>query len=387
MKVKEKLHNLRVVMVSHVFVTGAFLDLETYLKAKVAKLLFIGHPFSFRHDIRSFYRQYKGGRLQKTRYAFPWRFPGAFWYIKDALYTFWWILESKEVFDLYIGADNFDGYLGLLLKRIGKVKDVIFYTIDYIPKRFTNPLLNALYHYFDRQCLYHCKIVWNISSNMAQARERFGNIQKEHCVSQIVVPQGVWHRRVPKLPLAKKDRYTIVFLGHIVERQGLDIVIAAMPQVLSVIPGAKLLIIGTGSYEEVLKSLVKKNRVEKHVTFTGYIESDGKIESILAKSTIAVAMYKPSPESLTYFADPGKIKNYLSAGLPIVLTDVPPIAKDLEREKCAIISKYHPSEVASAIILLLRSRKKLEIFYRNALSYASNFDYEEIYKNAFMQSL
>ena len=52
-------------IVTHVFATGPAQELEGYLREKVGSLLFIGHPFSFRPDTRSFYKSYLNGKLIK----------------------------------------------------------------------------------------------------------------------------------------------------------------------------------------------------------------------------------------------------------------------------------------------------------------------------------
>lgn len=387
MELEKRLKDLDVVMVSHIFATGAFLDLEEFLKTKVNALLFIGHPFSFRKEVNSFYRFYSQEKLIKTHRAFPWRLPEIFMYIKDFLYTFKWVLFWPNKFDYYFAADNYDGFLGLIFKKIGKVENVVFYTIDYVPNRFKNPLLNRLYHYFDAQCLKHCKIVWNISPNMVAAREKYNKLRREKCVSQIVVPQGIWYNRIPKPPLAKRNRYRIVFLGHLVERQGLDLVIRALPKIIKKIPKVSLLIIGTGSFEKNLKNIVRERKLNKYVTFTGYIEKDTDIERKIAESGIAVAMYKPTSDNLTYFADPGKIKNYLSAGLPIVLTDVPPIARDVQEKKCAFIAKYEEEDFSEKVICLLDDKKRLKEYSKNAIEYASRFDWNIIYLEALEKTI
>jgi len=51
---------------------------------------------------------------------------------------------------------------------------------------------------------------------------------------------------------------------------------------------------------------------------------------LLSSASIGLATYLESEESFTQFADPGKLKNYLAAGLPIVMTRVPYNADSLE---------------------------------------------------------
>ena len=384
---KTKLKQLNFVIVSHIFATGPALDLEEYLKDKVKSLFFIGHPFSFRKEINSFYRFYKDGKLKEEHKAFGWRFPEVLFYFKDSFYTFWWIFKQKENFNYYIGSDNFSAFLGLILKKLGKVDQVILYTIDYLPQRFKNPVLNKLYHFFDKTCLKNCKIVWNVSPVMAKAREEFDGLKIEECVPQILVSLGMWHKRIPKLPLEKKDRYKIVFMGHILDKQGLDIVVKAMPLILKKIPQVKLLIIGTGPDEERLKSIAKKLEVEKRIEFTGYVEDHKDVEKMLAHSTVAVATYKPDPGSFTNWADPSKLKNYLSAGLPIFLTSVPPVAKELERANCAIIVPYKENQLAEKIIYLLNNEVMLKQYIKNAVNFAKQYDWNLVFTNALSSSL
>lgn len=382
-----KLKPLNFIIVSHIFATGPALDLEEYLKDKVNTLLFIGHPFSYREEKNSFYRFYRDGKLIIEHKAIAWNFPDIFVYLKDAFYTFWWILKESEKYDFYIGSDNFDAFLGLILKRLGKVENVILYTIDYMPKRFKNQILNNLYHFFDRQCLKFCKIVWNVSPVMAKAREERSRLKEEECVPQIIVPLGMWYKRIPKLSFEKKKRYQLVFMGHILEKQGLDVVISAMPAILKKVPFAKLLIIGSGEYEDRLKGLVGNLKIGKNVEFAGYVEKHEDVERMVAESTISLAMYKPDPTSFTKWADPGKLKIYLAAGLPIILTSVPPVAREIETKKCGIIAEYSEKDLADKAIRLLTSIRMLKEYQKNATVWARRFDWDRVFSRALTQTL
>ena len=65
-----------------------------------------------------------------------------------------------------------------------------------------------------------------------------------------------------------------------------------------------------------------------------------RVEELLAEASIAAAPSDPSETTFTRFADPGKLKSYLAAGLPIVLTDVPPNARELADEAGAELVPY-----------------------------------------------
>jgi phosphatidylinositol alpha-1,6-mannosyltransferase len=68
------------------------------------------------------------------------------------------------------------------------------------------------------------------------------------------------------------DRATIVSVGRLVHRKGQDRLVEAMPLVLKEIPEAHLIFIGEGPHRKKLDELVKKLKLENHVTFIGRIQ-------------------------------------------------------------------------------------------------------------------
>ena len=144
---------------------------------------------------------------------------------------------------------------------------------------------------------------------------------------------------------------------------------------------------GTGEYEKFLKEKAQKLKIQKNVDFRGYVADHILVEKILAQSVIGVAMYKPDPKSFTNWADPAKIKNYLGARLPVVLTNVPPIAQDLLKKQCGIISEYDEYDFATKPINLLKDTKKLQQFSKNAYYYSKQFDWDNVFEKALSESI
>ncbi len=383
---KRTLKGLDVVISSHVSASGPALDLEEYLKNKTGSLLFIGHPFSIMEGKPSFYRTYKQGKLLREHHGLNLKLPGVFTYLKEAVSTVLWVLGKTDKVDLYIGSDGLLAYLGLFLKRLGRAKKVVFYTIDYVPKRFTNSFLNKLYHFFDSQCAKKADMVWNLSEKIVEARIKH-ELKRDRLATNIVVPVGIWLKRTQRHRKVQKEKDRIVFLGHLIKKQGLQVVIDAITKVSKKFPGVHLYAIGTGPYEQDLRRRVKKNNLQNQVSFLGFIKNHKKIEEELAKSTLSVATYEPAPDSFTYFTDPGKIKSYLAAGLPVILTDVPPIAKQLAKKRCGLIARYNVDSVARKIEELLGNRSKLDSYSANAVQYAVNFDWNKIFAEALGKTL
>ena len=68
-------------------------------------------------------------------------------------------------------------------------------------------------------------------------------------------------------------------------------------------------------------------------------------------------------------------KSYLGAGLPIVLTNVPPNAEALRDSGCAVLVEDSPVSVASGIDGLLGRPELWTSMHRSALEEAVNFDW------------
>ena len=127
----------------------------------------------------------------------------------------------------------------------------------------------------------------------------------------------------------------------------------------------------------------KRLTLTKYVTFTGWIFDRKKLDVLISESAVGVAVYKPEKERLrnfSYFADPTKIKEYLSYGLPVILTDVPYNADEIVRKHAGIVVEYQKEQLAAAIISLLNNRQKLERYRNNALRLAREFDWNSIFR-------
>ena len=56
------------------------------------------------------------------------------------------------------------------MKTLGWVDKVVFYTIDFTPRRFKNKILNNFYLLIDKWCVKFADEVWNLSERMFEAR-------------------------------------------------------------------------------------------------------------------------------------------------------------------------------------------------------------------------
>ncbi len=147
-------------------------DLRKFLlDNSIGKLLFIAHPLTYVKEYykkSSKYEYYQDGKLIENIAAFHWRFPDAVLYCKDFVYSIIWCFGKNEKYDIFFGVDPLNALAGLVLKKLGRVEKVVYYTIDYFSQRFPNKIVNSLYHFIDKICVRYADETWNLSPSSPQ---------------------------------------------------------------------------------------------------------------------------------------------------------------------------------------------------------------------------
>jgi glycosyltransferase involved in cell wall biosynthesis len=371
--------NKKIVIATHELVYGAPQALREYLECKKAgQVIFIAHPLQDDGGASYIEVSNVGGPAMRIKSA-PERHPFIWAYFTHVWRSFAWAWRYGGRADLFVGVDPLNAFAGILLRIIGRTRRVVYYTIDFTPERFPSFLLNRTYHALDQWCVKHSDETWNVSPRIVEGREIVHGVSLKLRSRQYVVPIGVWYDRVSRLPCNQIKRHQLFFLGHLLEKQGVQLVLQALPKIVAEIPDFHFLIVGGGEYELTLRALAHELGVEKYVTFVGWVKSRAKLDQLMADSAMAIAMYDHASASFTAYADPTKLKDYLSAGLPIILTDVPYNARDLESAGCARVIDATSEAIADAVIDLMRRDAQLSSMRERALQYIINFDWPQIF--------
>jgi glycosyltransferase involved in cell wall biosynthesis len=185
---------------------------------------------------------------------------------------------------------------------------------------------------------------------------------------------GAWLDRVPTTDSDNVSRRRVVFLGHLVERQGVGTLLRA----LALRDDVSADVVGTGPLEPELRGEAQRLGLAKRVTFHGYVADHRTVEQILSRASAAVAPYRSTDETFTRFADPGKLKAYVAAGLPVVLTDVPLNARELEADAGGLVVADDEGHLADGIARVLASPHDWQARREAALAYARRFDWNTL---------
>jgi glycosyltransferase involved in cell wall biosynthesis len=373
-----------VVIVAHKYLTQPDDELVLFLNSRGASaVLHICHSFSDAPDRRSFFRLYRDGRLVgegRTRDYAGW--PEPVIYAKEMLFTFVWSLRHGPLWATYVGMDGLCVLWGNLLRALGRVRRTVYWAIDFVPSnRFASRLKNRIYAAVNRSGYRRADEVWDLSPRMAEARRLFGGIGPDDYRRNIVVPYGIWPERIPRFTHAECEQNTLVFMGHLLEKQGVQLVISAMPRILERLPDFRFKIIGDGNYRHRLEQLARDTGVAERCTFLGKIQRIEDLEREIARSAVAIAPYIRALDTWTLYADPGKVKTYLACGVPVVLTDVPWNAADIEREGCGKVIAEDASAIADAVVMLMEPTRN-QFMRERALHFAKGFEWPSIFRLA-----
>ncbi|MBO7543931.1 glycosyltransferase [bacterium] len=358
----------------HYFATGPGQELYRYLRERGEEAALWEIPFSFSN--RNFCRLtvFQGGHEWTFECPAP-KGPSVWHYLRELRLTkkTLSLLEEKGFsVDTYIGNGAFDTLTGIR-KKIAKT---VNFTIDYAPK--AQPwILRGVYRALDKYVCERAAAVWNLSPRMQEARE------KDHpglkCKKVRTVPHGTNFIRNAGIRKSPSNPQSLVFMGHLKEDSGADLVLRSMPELMKNFPDLTLLLAGSGPFEKALRDLSEELGLSERVKFTGFVESHDELEKMICSCAVGLALYNPEKEIFSRNADPGKPKVYLGCGLPVIITDVPMVAKEIEERGAGKIAAYDTASFAKALAEVLGNYGQ---FRKAAEEMGRDYDWSLIFQKA-----
>jgi glycosyltransferase involved in cell wall biosynthesis len=382
--IQRLLKNSSIVLATHYQIYSASQALRDYFRQRGCKrLLYISHPLGLadaNNNDRSCAEISSGKKILQKKMTAIWFDHFFLRMLFEMVMTIWRVISSGMKYDFYIGVDNFNALHGLFLKRLGRVKKVVYYTIDYFPRRFESSVLNTIYHAIDKFCVAHADETWNVGKHMPKARKKHNNMDPKDYPNQHYVPIGIWYNNAPRLPFSKINKHKLIFVGHLVPHMGVDLVVRALPAIKAKLPNIELHIMGGGQELEPLKKLAKKLRASRSVTFYGWIRDRSRLEKLMANGAVGLATFNTSIlDDKVKNADPGKIKDYMLLGMPVIVTDAIATADEIMKSNSGIVINYQADDLVKAVVQLVSDERRLERYRKNALQYVKQFDFPKLY--------
>jgi glycosyltransferase involved in cell wall biosynthesis len=372
---------MRIVLASHISdLSGPTEALIEYLTMRKWDILAILNPLEYSNrKKRSVVTIAKGKNIGKVE-PLNLKHPAIVSWMLDWIFVFWFSLFWQGTVDVFIGCDPLNASVGVILKKIGKVKKLVYYNIDWSERRFREGIINSIYYALDHACVRQCDVNWCVTDSLIQLRKKQG----ADSIKLLLVPVGVESEGIPDPLTVRYDQHALVFLGAFEKTKGIELVISAWPVIKKKDPQARLIVIGKTPkgitevpYED---RLIKLEGVE----VLGVI-GHNEVLNKLPYYGIGLAPYAPDADSVTKYADPSRIKDYLACGLPVITTDVPNIAKVIAAMQAGVIVRYDKHQFVESVIRMMNS-DSYGTYRTNALRFARKFRWKDIYNVAFHSS-
>lgn len=385
MSIEERIKNKKIAIYAHNGggSSGGWDDglLGYLLELNVKEIIRVDFPFG-RFSVSSSVRvniYKKGCKCYSSQSFIKFHKPEPISYLKDFLYGIFYGFKFAKETDLFVGMDNLLALVGIILKKMGLIKKVAYCIIDYTPRRFKNPALNKLYYFIDKVACYNSDIVWPLNEVMIKGRAKDGKLDINR-VKREVVPFGNNSDKYKDEDYNRYDKSKIVYFGGIMKSKGAELFVSIIQSLIN--RGMSNFVfecVGGGDLD-YLKNEIKKNKLEKYFKIYGRVKEHKKVENILFRCGIAVAPYCPGDKNtFSYYADPGKVKVYLGCGLPIVITNVPPIAKEISVQNAGLIARYEGDDFADKI---LNINGKYSFYRDNSKKFGKEFAWSKIFNKA-----
>ncbi len=356
------------------FADGPSQALRDYLLQHNAKrVITVSHPLVAEGPNTHVVTTYQDGKVSERAVRLPNKPP--YTYLLDPLAP---LRLPKD--DVWFGFNNLACLRGLARKKVGRTKMVVYWAVDFVPDRFGAGIATKGYDKVDSFVAKKADFRVEVSQAALDARTKRLGLEKKTSAKGLVIPMGAWLKSTPKATSKSWQKQIAVYMGHLVERQGVTTFVEAINILIQKGRKVKAEVIGGGPMLDDLKNQAKKLGLEKVIIFHGFIKSHKEVEKMLSKCTVAAAPYQVDPSNFTQFADPGKLKAYMGASLPIVVTAVPPNVNELVEAGVARAVEDNPRSVADGLEFFLRNEKRWTKAHESSSKKAKEFDWDILLK-------
>jgi len=255
---------------------------------------------------------------------------------------------------------------------------VIYYWLDVIheliPLKIARPLAKIL----------EKKIIKNSASNIA-----INELLKDYMISMgadpvntHVVRGGVDFKHFDpkkidgtvireKYGISEDDRL-LFFMGWIYEFSGLEEVIQDMLLHKDQNPGLKLMIVGHGDYYSTLKEIVKNNKMEDRVIFTGK-RPYNEIPQLISAADIC--LLPAHNNEVMKDIVPIKMYEYLAMHKPVICTALPGVMREFKKDN-GVIYVNKSEDVIKMVFNLTDS--DINLYKAKAKDFIKDYDWDKI---------
>ena len=279
---------------------------------------------------------------------------GKFFYLEYNFRLFFLLLFRKvDILNANDLDTLFANYLVASLRRKKLVYDSHEYFTE-VPELIHRPQTQKIWLALEKWIFPKLRHVYTVNESIAE-------IYSEKYKAEVKAIRNLPFRR-ERLGEGMKKR--LIYQGALNVSRGIELMIDTM----AFLPDIELWIIGKGDVEDALH-LRAQPLIEQgaKITFKGFIAPEN-LPNLTNQAGIGLSLEEDIGLSYHY-ASPNKVYDYLQAGLPVILADLPEMRK--------LVEKYEPGE------LLLAEERNPQVLAERIKEILGTAKYEKYQKNAY----
>lgn len=283
---------------------------------------------------------------------------GMLFYLEYNLRLFFYLL-SKSV-DVFVANDLDTLPANFLASRL-KGKPLVYDSHEYfteVPELIGRPMVKSVWQALERMLVPRVSAAYTVCDSIAevyreQYRVDFKVVRNLPMCSDLEFQpsETVKHEGAPKI---------ILYQGALNLGRGIEAAIRAMLY----IENAELWLAGDGDLTSQLKQLVADLQLENKVKFLGRMPLS-QLSEVTRQADLGISLEEDL--GLNYrFALPNKLFDYIQAGVPVLVSDLPEMRRIVEHYQIGAIAQTHQrKELAQVIKNTLSDTDKMTYWKQN----------------------
>jgi glycosyltransferase involved in cell wall biosynthesis len=307
---------------------------------------------------------------------------GPLFYTEYNIRLFFWLLFEKA--DLFVSND-LDTLPAVFLASKIRKKTLVYDSHEYfteLPELLGRKIVKQIWENMEALMLPYIKYSYTVSPSIAAEYNKKYNINMKVIRN---LPRKISGTIKSSIILGKNHEKIILYQGSLNMGRGLEMAIKAIQYTSNV----KLIIIGTGQIENELKQLAISLDLEDSVIFTGRISPDELVQYTI-QADLGISLEEKLGLNY-YYALPNKLFDYIQAGIPVLVSDLPEMSALVNHYKIGLVTHTSdPQKLALLFIEMLYDSVKRAYWKTNLDNASQELCWEneeekllEIYDNAF----
>lgn len=287
---------------------------------------------------------------------------GPLFYASFNIALLWHLLIRRA--DLLLSNDLdtlMPNYIASRLKRGTLIYDSHEFFTE-VPELMHRPRTRAVWEWLEGKIVPRLEHAFTVSPAIADAyRQKYGAVF--HVIRNLPL--------LREMPSTEPEQPPVIlYQGAVNLGRGIDLAIRAMQH----LDGAVLRIAGTGDVLEEMQQLARELNLSDRVQFLGRVPFD-QLENITSKASIGLSIEEDL--GLNYrFALPNKLFDYIHAGVPVLVSDLPAMRAIVEKNQVGeVLISRTPVHLAEQLKSML-NKEKQTVWRTNCRSAAMQLNWQ-----------